>query len=139
MNRIYQGKVSTVETPNGKNGWPPRVQPPETKKGLRFAPTPVQELRFRSQPDLVADRLKKSGAAKAPFGSHRPALRRKRLGSSQPIVAARLVLIRDFRMNKSTENRWSWKEAGRGLASPRKVCELRVLMCGSRHRPFRRF
>lgn len=64
--------------------------------GLRLAPAPVQELRIRSRFGLVADRLKKSGAAKAPFGSHRPALRRKRLGSSQPIVAARLVLIRDF-------------------------------------------
>lgn len=96
MNRIYQGRVTKVEILTGKNSWPSRVQPLKIKKGLRLAPAPVQELRFRSQFGLVADRLKKSGAAKAPFGSHRPALRRKRLGSSQPIVAARLVLIRDF-------------------------------------------
>jgi hypothetical protein len=71
MNRIYQGKVTTVKIPSGKNDCPPCVQPPEIKMGLRIVPAPMQELRFNSQPGLVADRLKKSGAAKAPYGSHR--------------------------------------------------------------------
>jgi len=71
MNRVYQGKVTKVEIPTGKNSWPSRVQPLEIKKRLRLRPTPVQESRFSSQPGLIADRLKKSGAAKAPYGSHR--------------------------------------------------------------------
>lgn len=39
---------------------------------------------------------KKTGLRKPRVEVIVPALRRKRLGSSQPIVAARLVLIRDF-------------------------------------------
>jgi len=62
---------------------------------------------------------------------------RQRLGSSQPIVAARLVLIRDLLMNTSAEKFCPWKEAGRGLASPQEnVPELSVnLSVGLSGRP----
>jgi hypothetical protein len=95
------------------------------------------EFLHKASPIIVADQQKVTGLRK-PRVEVIVALR-QRLGSSQPIVAARLVLIRELLMNTSAEKLCSWKEAGRGLASPRKVCELRVLMCGSRHRPFRRF
>ena len=94
MNRIYQGKVTKVEIPTGKNSWPSRVQPLEIKKGLRLRPIPVQESRFSSQPGLIADRLKKMGLRKPRMEVIVSTFRQKRLGSSQPIVAARLVLIR---------------------------------------------